>query len=162
VAPKQAELMYQALQASGGDVRLWEFENWHHNAWDKAYTNPALPQWLLAHRLDDIKTAHAEASRVIVPLHPVAAKVDPQIYEAYEGDYYDQGVRQVSILRNGDRLLVKNRTGDLTEIFPETTTVFFYPTGSTTRLIFQKNAEGKVTGILYHDDRHEELWEKEK
>jgi hypothetical protein len=40
--------------------------------------------------------------------------------------------------------------------------VFFYPTGSTTRLIFQKNAEGKVTGILYHDDRHEELWEKEK
>jgi poly(3-hydroxybutyrate) depolymerase len=162
VVPKQAELMYQALQAAGGDVRLWEFENWHHNAWDKAYTNPALPQWLLAHRLDDIKTAHAEASRVIVPLHPVAAKVDPQIYEAYEGDYYDQGVRQVSILRNGDRLLVKNRTGDLTEIFPETTTVFFYPTGSTTRLIFQKNAEGKVTGILYHDDRHEELWEKEK
>ncbi len=162
VAPKQAELMYQALQASGGDVRLWEYEGWHHNAWDKAYTNPALPQWLLAHRLDDIKTAHAEASRVSVPLHPVPAKIDPQIYESYEGDYFDAGVRQVTILRNGDRLLVKNRTGDITEIFPETSTVFFYATGSTTRLIFQKNAEGKVIGILYHDDRHEEVWEKEK
>jgi poly(3-hydroxybutyrate) depolymerase len=162
VVPKQSEIMYQALQAAGGDVRLWEFEGWHHNAWDKAYTNPALPLWFLAHRLDDIKTAHAEASRLIVPLHPVPAKVDPEIYDAYEGDYFDQGVRQVTIIRSSDRLLVKNRTGDLTEVLPETATVFFYPTGSATRLIFQKNAEGKVTGILYRDDRHEELWEREK
>ena len=162
VVPKQSEIMYQALQASGGDVRLWEYEGWHHNAWDKAYTDPALPLWLLAHRLDDIKTAHASASRLIIPLHPVPAKVDPEIYDAYEGDYFDNGVRQVTVIRSTDRLLVKNRTGDLAEVFPETPTVYFYPNGGTTRLIFQKNAEGKVTSILYRDDRHEELWEKEK
>jgi poly(3-hydroxybutyrate) depolymerase len=162
VVPKQSELMYQALVANGGDVRLWEFEGWHHNAWDKAYTDPALPQWFLSHRLDDIKTAHASASRLIIPLHPVPAKVDPDIYDAYEGDYYDNGVRQVTVIRSADRLMVKNRTGDLAEIFPQTSTVFFYPNGGTTRLIFQKNAEGKVVSILYHDDRHEELWERQK
>lgn len=162
VVPKQSEIMYQALVANGGDVRLWEFEGWHHNAWDKAYTDPALPLWFLSHRLDDVKTAHASSSRLIIPLHPVPAKVDPEIYDAYEGDYYDSSVRQVTIIRSADRLLVKNRTGDLAEIFPETPTVFFYPNGSTTRLIFQKNAEGKIVSILYRDDRHEELWERQK
>ncbi len=162
VVPKQSEIMYQALVANGGDVRLWEYEGWHHNAWDKAYTDPALPLWFLAHRLDDIKTAHAYSSRLIIPLHPVPAKVDPDIYDAYEGDYYDSGVRQVTVIRSADRLMVKNRTGDLAEIFPETPTVYFYPTGGTARLIFQKNAEGKVVSILYRDDRHEETWERQK
>lgn len=162
VVPKQSEIMYQALAANGGDVRLWEFEGWHHNAWDKAYTDPALPQWFLAHRLDEIKTARPSASQLIIPLHPAPAKVDPEIYDAYEGDYYDSGVRQVTIIRSADRLMVKNRTGDLSEIFPETPTVFFYANGSTTRLVFQKNAEGKVSSILYRDDRHEELWERQK
>jgi poly(3-hydroxybutyrate) depolymerase len=162
VVPKQSEIMYQALAANGGDVRLWEFEGWHHNAWDKAYTDPALPLWFLAHRLDDIKNAHAYASRLIIPLHPVPAKVDPDIYDAYEGEYYDSGVRQVTIIRSADRLMVKNRTGDLAEVLPETPTVYFYPTGGTARLIFQKNAEGKVVSILYRDDRHEETWERQK
>ena len=161
VVPKQSELMYQALAASGGDVRLWEYEGWHHNAWDKAYSDPALPVWLLAHRLDDIKTARPDATRVTVPLHPVPARVNPEIYDAYEGDYFDQGVRQVTVIRSGDRLEVKNRTGDLSDILPETPTVFFYPSGSSTRLTFEKNAEGKVTSILYHDDRHDEHWERE-
>ncbi len=162
VVPKQSEIMYQALAANGGDVRLWEFEGWHHNAWDKAYTDPALPLWFLAHRLDDIKTAHAYASRLLIPLHPAPAKVDPDIYDAYEGDYYDSGVRQVTVIRSADRLMVKNRTGDLAEVLPETPTVYFYPTGGTARLIFQKNAEGKVVNILYRDDRHEETWERQK
>ena len=162
VVPRQSEIMYQALAANGGDVRLWEFEGWHHNAWDKAYTNPALPLWFLSHRLDDIKTARAYSSRIIVPLHPVPAKVDPEIYDAYEGDYFDQSVRQATIIRSADRLMVKNRSGDLAEVLPETSTIFFYPNGGNIRLIFQKNAEGKVTSILYKDDRHEEVWERQK
>ena len=52
------------------------------------------------------------------------------------------------------------RTGDLADILPESSTVFFYPSGGSTRLTFEKNAEGKVTGILYRDDRHEEHWER--
>ena len=161
VIPKQSEIMYQALATSGGDVRLWEYEGWHHNAWDKAYSDPSLPVWLLAHRLDDIKTAKSDATRLTIPLHPVPAKVNPDIYDAYEGDYFDQNVRQVTVIRAGDRLEVKNRTGDLSDILPESATVFFYPNGGSTRLTFEKNAEGKVTSILYHDDRHDEHWERE-
>jgi poly(3-hydroxybutyrate) depolymerase len=160
VLPKQSELMYQALAANGGDVRLYEYEGWHHNAWDKAYSDPALPEWLLSHRLDDIKTAKPEATHLVIPLHPVPAKVNPEIYDAYEGDYFDAGVRQVTVLRMGDKLMVKNRTGDLSEILPESPTVFFYPSGSPTRLILEKNTEGHITGILYKDDRHEEHWER--
>ncbi len=162
VIPKQSEIMYQALAAAGGNVRLWEYEGWHHNAWDKAYSDPVLPQWLLAHRLDDIKTAKPEATRLLVPLHPAPANVNPQLYDALEGDYFDQGVRQVTILRNGDRLMVKNRTGDLAEVLPESPTTFFYPNGGTSRLIFERAPDGHITGILFRDDRHEEHWERAK
>ena len=160
VPPKESQIMYQAFSASGGDVRLWLYEGWHHNSWDKAYAERSLPQWLLAHRLSDIATAHAEAQMLTVPLHPVPAKVDPDIYDDYVGDYYDGEVRQVTILVEGDKLFSRNRTNDLNELLPENATTYFYPSGSPTRIIFQKDSSGRVTGILYHDDRHEEHWER--
>ncbi|MGI8773271.1 MAG: prolyl oligopeptidase family serine peptidase [Acidobacteriaceae bacterium] len=160
VTPKQSEIMYQALSASGGNVRLWEYEGWHHNAWDKAYADPSLPAWLLAHHLSQIAASRPDAEKRIIPLHPPAVHVDPNIYTAYEGEYYDGEVRQVTILREGDRLFSKNRTGDLTELLAENNVTFFYPSGSSVRLTFEKDASGHVTGILYHDDRHDEHWEK--
>ncbi len=160
VSPRQSEIMYSALAAAGGDVRLWEYEGWRHNAWDKAYADRALPQWLLAHRLSEISTAHAAAERLMIPLHPVPAKINPEIYDAYLGDYYDGEVRQVTILREGDRLFSRNRTGDLTELLPENQVTYFYPSGSATRLTFEKDPAGRITGILFHDDRHDERWER--
>jgi poly(3-hydroxybutyrate) depolymerase len=160
VPAKESQIMYQALSGAGGDVRLWLYEGWHHNSWDKAYADRSLPQWLLAHRLSDIPTAHAAAQFLSVPLHPVPAKVDPDIYDDYVGDYYDGEVRQVTILVEGDKLFSRNRTNDLNELLPENPTTFFYPSGSPTRIIFQKDSSGRVTGILYHDDRHEEHWER--
>jgi hypothetical protein len=44
----------------------------------------------------------------------------------------------------------------------ESTSTFFYPTGSLTRLTFEHDSQGRITGILMRDDRHEELWEKKK
>jgi poly(3-hydroxybutyrate) depolymerase len=160
VPTKESQIMYQALSAAGGDVRLWLYEGWHHNSWDKAYAERSLPQWLLAHRLSDIPNAHAEAQLLSIPLHPVPAKVDPDIYDDYVGDYYDGDVRQATILVEGDKLFSRNRTNDLSELLPENPTTFFYPSGSPTRLIFQKDSSGRVTGILFHDDRHEEHWER--
>lgn len=160
VPTKESEIMYTALQAAGGDVRLWLYEGWHHNAWDKAYTERALPQWLLAHRLSTIPSEHAEAQRLVVPLHPLPAKVDPDVYDDYVGDYYDGNVREITILVEGDKLFARNRTNDLNELLPENPTTFFYPSGSPTRFIFQKDASGRVTGVIYHDDRHEERWER--
>jgi hypothetical protein len=67
-----------------------------------------------------------------------------------------------TVTRQGDRLFTRNRVGDLIELLPESATTFFYPTGSSTRLIFEKDSGGEVKGIRYRDDRHEEFWEKRR
>jgi poly(3-hydroxybutyrate) depolymerase len=160
VSAKQAALMYDALKTAGGNVRYWEYAGWRHNAWDKAYANPDLPRWLLGHHLSTIPKLMPAAEEVLVPLHPVPAKINPEIYDDYVGDYEDAGTIQATIIRQGDRLFTRNRIGDTIELLPESATTFFYPTGSPTRLTFEKDSEGEVKGIRFHDDRHEEFWEK--
>jgi len=162
VVVKQAVLMYDALKSDGGNVRFWEYIGWRHNVWDKAYANPDLPKWLLAHRLSTIPKLVPGSEEVLVPLHPVPAKVNPEIYDDYVGDYEDGGSVVATIFRQGDRLFTKNRVGDTIELLPESATTFFYPTGSPTRLTFEKDAEGEIKGIRFHDDRHEEFWEKKR
>ncbi len=39
VAPKQSEIMFEAIKAEHGDVRLWEYAGWQHNVWEKAYAS---------------------------------------------------------------------------------------------------------------------------
>jgi poly(3-hydroxybutyrate) depolymerase len=158
VIPKQAELMYEALKANGGDVRFWEYAAVHHNAWDKAYANPDLPRWLLSHTFGQIATLQPAAEYLLVPVHPVPAKVSPSVYDAYVGQYEDQGIIQTTIYRQGDSLYAKSRVGESNELLPENPTTFFYLSGSPTRLIFQKDALGQVRGLIYRDDRHEEFW----
>jgi poly(3-hydroxybutyrate) depolymerase len=160
VSPKQSVLMYQALKANGGDVRLWEYDRTRHDVWGKAYAEPQLPKWLLAQRLSAIPKLSPLAEQVYIPVHPVPAKVDPAVYDAYEGVYEDQGVVQATVFREGDRIFYRNRSGDPIEILPENATTFFYPSGSATRLIFEHDSDGRITGIRYRDDRHEEFWER--
>ena len=45
---------------------------------------------------------------------------------------------------------------------PETTITFFYPSGSLTRLTFERDQQGRVTALRLRDNRHEELWENKK
>jgi hypothetical protein len=97
---------------------------------------------------------------VLVPVHPIPAKVNPAIYDAYVGEYEDLGIIQTTITREGDALYARSRVGESNEIFPESPTTFFYASGSPTRLIFQKDASGQVRSLIYRDDRHEEIWEK--
>jgi poly(3-hydroxybutyrate) depolymerase len=160
VSPRQSVLMYEALSLAGGNVRFWEYAGWKHNVWDKAYAEPELPRWLLAHRLSDVVNAHTAAERVLVPIHPVPARVNSLIYEAYEGEYEVNGVVETTITRQGESLFSRNRIGESQEILPESPTTFFYLSGSATRLTFEKDAGGQVKGIRYHDDRHEEFWER--
>jgi poly(3-hydroxybutyrate) depolymerase len=162
VTVKQAQIMYDALKAAGGNVRFWEFLGWQHNAWDKAYTVPDLPRWLLAHRLSTTAKLLASAEEVLVPLHPVPAKIDYDVYDDYVGVYDDGATVTETVSRQGDKLFTRNRVGDLIELLPESATTFFYPTGSPTRLTFERDANGDVKGILFHDDRHEEFWEKRR
>ncbi|HVJ08765.1 MAG TPA: alpha/beta hydrolase-fold protein [Acidisarcina sp.] len=158
VSPKQSVLLYEALKASGGCVRLWEYVGVKHSAWDKGYAEPELPRWLLAHRLADIAHTEPLAERLLIPSQPTPARINPAIYDAYVGEYRDENVVMVTIFRQGDSLFQKNGHGEVTELQPESPTTFFYPWGGSTRLCFEKDATGQIRGLLYRDDRHEEHW----
>ncbi len=160
ISPAQSQIMYTAIAAAGGNVRFWEYANYHHNAWDRAYVDPELPQWFLSHRLSDIATTKPYAEKRIIPIHPLPIHVDPSVYDAYQGEYVDAGVTQLTVFRQGTKLMSRNRTGDQTELLPELPNRFFYPSGSSTRITFEKGPDGRVTQLTFSDDRHQEVWVK--
>jgi poly(3-hydroxybutyrate) depolymerase len=162
VAPKQSVLMYDAMKAAGANVRLWEYEKVRHNVWDRAYAEPELPRWLFAHHLSQGNLIPAAAERILVPIHPVPAKINPSVYDAYEGEYTDLGVPTVTIYRQGDQLFQRNKVGDTTELLPESANTFFFATGGTMRLTFERETNGQVHGLRIRDDRHEDFWEKKR
>jgi acetyl esterase/lipase len=161
VPTRESELMFEAIKADGGHVRLWLYQGLKHDCWTSAYNEPELPRWLLAH-----KTAGPEpsafAERVIVPLHPPAIKLTPAQLDLLAGEYLDKnGLREITVFRQGDLLYEKNRVGDINEIAAESPYTFFYPNGSSIpRFTFERNPEGRIIALVFHDDRHEERWEK--
>jgi dipeptidyl aminopeptidase/acylaminoacyl peptidase len=42
--------MVDALKTAGGNVRFTVYPDVGHNAWDRAYADPALYDWLVAQR----------------------------------------------------------------------------------------------------------------
>jgi predicted esterase len=178
VPPRESELMYEALKAAGGHVKLWVYQGYKHDCWTRAYNEPELPRWLLAHRAPPLPAAPTTgpkpqtqapvaepgpfAERLVIPFHPPAMKLSPALLESLAGDYRDlRGHPAVSIYRQGEMLFEKNQQGEVAELAPETPAVFFYLNGSaTTRLIFERDAQGRVIALTLRDDRHEERWEK--
>ena len=165
VSPRQSELLYDAMKSAGANVRLWEYEKVRHNVWERAYAEPELPRWLLAHHLSAAGLPQA-AERVLVPVHPVPARLNPAtiaaLYDSYEGEYLDLGVPQVTVYRTGDQLFQKNRVGDVTELLPESANTFFFVTGGTMRITFERDSSGQVKGLRVRDDRHEDYWERRR
>jgi predicted peptidase len=47
----ESRRMFQALKTAGGNVRFTEYPDSGHEAWLRAYADPALPDWLLQQRL---------------------------------------------------------------------------------------------------------------
>ena len=160
VSPRQSLLMFEALKASGGDVHFWEYAGVKHQVWERAYAEPQLPRWMLAQRLSTIAKLSPVAEQVLVPIHPVPAIVDPAIYSGYAGEYDDHGVLAATVSREGNKLMIRNQIGETTELLPENNMTFFYPTGGTRRLTFERDEGGRVAGIRFRDDRHEEFWER--
>jgi poly(3-hydroxybutyrate) depolymerase len=160
VTPRQSRILFQALKASGGNVRYWEYAGIRHSVWDRAYAQPELPRWLLAQRLSSISRLAPAAEEILVPIHPVPAKIDYSVYNSYAGEYEDQNVVTAAIFRQGDRLFQRNQIGETFELLPENSSTFFYPSGGTRRLTFERDAEGRVAGIRFRDDRHEEFWQR--
>lgn len=53
VLPSESRKMHEALRAESADVRYTEYEGVGHNAWDRAYGEPALWEWLFTQRRTD-------------------------------------------------------------------------------------------------------------
>jgi len=161
VAPRQDELLYTALKANGGHVRLWVYEGLKHDCWTRAYDEPELPRWLLSHRREP-NPPSPFAERVLIPLHPQPIKLSPAQLDSFAGEYVDKrGLVVVTLFRQGDVLYQKNHYGEIAELGAESQSILFYPNGSSlTRLAVERDPQGRVTGLVLHDDRHEEHWER--
>ncbi len=75
------------------------------------------------------------------------AKVDPKIYDAYAGRYRLNSDMQLTITREGDRLMAEPTGQPKHEIFPESETEFFLKVADV-RLTFVKDSAGKVTHLM--------------
>jgi len=165
VVPRQSELLYDAFKAAGGHLRLWLYQGLKHDCWTRAYNEPELPRWLLAHHAESRSATAAEpalAERLLIPLHPPAIKLPSATLDSLAGDYRDlNGHVIATVFRQGDQFYEKSPQGDVFELAPESPTVFFYPNGSSlSRLTFERDPQGHATGALFRDDRHEEHWDK--
>ena len=50
VNPAEEQRMVNAVIKAGGNAKLTIYPDLGHNAWDRAYSDPALFQWFLSHR----------------------------------------------------------------------------------------------------------------
>jgi acetyl esterase/lipase len=164
VVPRQSELMFEAVKAAGGRIRLWVYLGLKHDCWTRAYNEPEMPRWLLSHheKIKGEPEMPPYAERLMIPLHPPAIKLSMAVLDSLAGDYRDGRGRTAAIIfRQGDQLYEKNQQGVISELDAESPTIFFYPHGSSlARLTFERDAEGRVTSAVLRDDRHEERWEK--
>ena len=169
VPPRESELMFEALKTAGGHVRLWIYQGLRHDCWARAYDEPELPRWLLGHHIAASTTAGATfaettvySEKLVIPLHPPPIKLTASVLDSLAGEYNDKnGHPVITIFRQGDQLYEKNAQGEIAELAAESAGVFFYLNGSsTTRLIFERDGQGRVTELVLRDDRHEERWER--
>lgn len=82
---------------------------------------------------------------------PKVAVVDPKIYDAYVGEYQLAPNFILSVRRDGNRLMTQATGQGEVEIFPESETKFF-PKEIPASLTFVKDANGKVTHLILHQN----------
>lgn len=168
VAPLQSELMFNAFKADGGDIRLWIYQGLKHNSWDRAYDEPELPHWLLAHHTPAAPEALAE--RLIIPLRPPTIIVSTAQLDSLSGEYREPNGKAITtIYRQGDQLFQKAPGGEVVALQPESPVAFFKPdtantanatANNNTYLLFELDPQGHVIAFTLHDSRHAERWVK--
>lgn len=161
VSPREAELMYAAFKAAGGDVRLWIYQGLRHDCWTRAFNEPELPRWLLAHHTGQPEPP-AFAERLLIPLHPPAIRLTSTQLDTYAGEYRDaHGLLAITVFRQGEQLYQKDIHGAISELAAESLSTFFYPNGnSISRLLVERDTQGRIIALVFHDDRHDERWER--
>jgi hypothetical protein len=163
VAPRQSELMYDAFRSAGGDIRLWIYQGLKHDCWTRAYDEPDLPRWLLAHHLPQNPEVLAEL--LVIPLRPPTVMLSAAQLDSLAGEYRESdGHEIVTIFREGDQLFEKSTSGDVVGLEAVSADTFFRPVDPTgahnVQLTFEFDMNGHVSGYLLQDNRHEEHWVK--
>jgi ketosteroid isomerase-like protein len=91
----------------------------------------------------------------LIPLEPVAAKVDASVYDDYVGQYEWAPTMISTIAREGDKLMEQSTGQDKVELLPENETTFFVKgeaaSGDSSRFIFVKDHTGRVTHYFYRE-----------
>jgi hypothetical protein len=102
------------------------------------------------------------AERIVIPLHPVPVRLPDATLDSISGQYREpNGHSSITIYHEGDALYEKDQYGGVIPLAAESPTALFYPNGSSiTRLLIERDPHGRVTAIVFHDDRHEERWER--
>ncbi|MDE3187950.1 MAG: prolyl oligopeptidase family serine peptidase [Acidobacteriota bacterium] len=164
VPPRQSDLMFDAFKASGGHIRLWVYQGLKHDCWTRAFNEPDLPRWLLAHRRLRGEEPPPLAERLMIPLHPPALRLTPAQLESFTGEYYDaHGQPAVTLFLQGEQLYQKNVYGEIAELAAESPSILFYPNGSSiTRITAERDPQGRVLALVLRDDRHEERWDRRR
>lgn len=82
---------------------------------------------------------------------PVAVKVNPQLFDAYTGEYRapDQGAATAYITREGDKLMLKiGQNGEKRELLATSETRFFTTASRRIFYVFNRNDKGEVTQLV--------------
>jgi ketosteroid isomerase-like protein len=91
----------------------------------------------------------------LIPPEPKAAKIDPSVLDAYVGRYEWAPTLVSKIERKGDVLFEHLGAGEPAQWRAESETTFFIPGaaagGDTSRIIFAKDAGGRVTHYIYRE-----------
>ena len=163
VLPRQSQLMFDAFKAAGGNIRFWLYQGMLHDCWTAAYDEPDLPRWFLAHHTP--MTPETLAEFLMIPLHPPTIKLTAAQLDSVAGQYREPNAHGVTtIYREGNQLYEKTPGGEVIGLEAESPDSFFRPGDSTgartVHLTFERDAQGRITAYVQHDNRQEERWVK--
>ena len=88
------------------------------------------------------------------------AKVDPKIFDGYAGQYQPDPSANVSITREGDKLMIQQGQGEKRELSPESETSFFIKDAPRSTYSFIKEASGEAFLVITLEGR--EVWRAKK
>lgn len=162
VPVREDDVLFDAFKTAGGHFRYWLYQGLRHDSWSRAYNEPELPRWLLSHHRDARQVPPPLAERLIIPQHPLPLRLTGAQLDAFTGDYLDEhGQLGISLFRQGEQLYQKDVHGEVTELAAETLSSLFFPNGSSiARIAVERDAQGRVAGLTFRDDRHEERWRR--
>jgi CubicO group peptidase (beta-lactamase class C family) len=96
----------------------------------------------------------------LLPEERVVASVAPSIIAAYAGNYEFGRAGKATVTVEAGRLFLKPQGQSKEELFPESETTFFPTIKEGVSITFVKDADGKVTGLIFRQGGYEEKAKK--